>query len=212
MGRSVPQTATRVHLVRHGETQAPRGTIAGRLDVPLALRGFEQARSLAALLSSSPLASVYASTSRRAVETARAIAAPHGLEPNEVADLREIDFGLLEGTTFAVVAREYPEIAHAWLHRPDQVRFPNGESFLEMHRRARRSLLAILGRHAATAVALVCHAGPIRALVAEALGFTQQRSFEIACAVGSVTTLDFASVCSAPLSARLVRYEDVPPR
>ncbi len=62
-----------------------------------------------------------------------------------------------------------------------------------------RAFHEILGRHPSTAVALACHAGPIRALVGAALGLSPERAFQLACEHGSVTTLDFgrAPYCAA---------------
>ncbi len=187
----VPGGVTRIFLVRHGETDASaRGLIAGRLDVALSDVGREQARAVGAWLSPAPLAAVYSSTSRRALESARAIAEPRGLTPVRDPDLREIDFGVLEGLTFDQVAERHPEIAAAWLSRPHEIAFPGGECLEALRQRVARTAAGIVRRHPSAAVAVVCHAGPIRALVADALGLAPERVLELACAHGSVTVLD----------------------
>ena len=74
--------ATRVVLVRHVETEeSARGRCYGRLDVRLSPRGLRQAQALAGALADHPLAAVYASPLARALDTARPVAAAHGLEP-----------------------------------------------------------------------------------------------------------------------------------
>lgn len=191
---ALPHGVTRVFLVRHGETEmSARGVIAGRLDVALSKRGLEQAREAGAWLAKAPLTAVYASTSRRAMDTAWAIAGPHGLTPVPDPDLCEIDFGALEGLTFDAVAEGHPEIAAAWLSRPHEIEFPGGECLEALRRRVERAFHEILERHPSTAVALACHAGPIRALVGAALGLAPGRALQLACEHGSVTTIDFGS-------------------
>ncbi len=196
---SLPPGLTRVFLVRHGETEvSARGVIAGRLDVALSKRGLDQARAAGAWLAKAPLTAVYASTSRRALDTAWVIAGPHGLTPVPDPDLCEIDFGALEGLTFDAVAESHPEIAAAWLSRPHEIEFPGGECLEALQRRVGRAFHEIVKRHPSTAVALACHAGPIRALVGAALRLTPERMFQLACAYGSVTTLDLGSDRRAP--------------
>jgi broad specificity phosphatase PhoE len=186
--------ATRLLLVRHGEAETARtGVIAGRLDPPLSERGLEQARAVGAWLSMAPLTAVYSSTSGRALESARAIAAPHRLEPIPEPDLREIDFGVVEGLTFAQVAEQHPEVAAAWLSRPDELAFPGGESAASLRERVVRTVDEIVQRHPSATVALVCHAGPIRMLVGDALGLTPALGFQVGCRHGSVTVIDHES-------------------
>lgn len=187
----VPDGVTRLFLVRHGETEGTsRGLIAGRLDIALSDLGREQARAVGARLLPASLVAVYSSTSRRALDSARAIAKPHGLTPIADPDLCEIDFGVLEGLTFAEVETRHPEIAAAWLSRPHEIEFPGGESLAALRQRVERSTAGIVGRHPFAAIAVVCHAGPIRALVAHSAGLSSKQLFELACPYGSVTVLD----------------------
>jgi broad specificity phosphatase PhoE len=197
MGGPTPAGATRLFLVRHGETEPGRpGIIAGRLDLPLSARGLEQARAAAAALP--PLAAVYASPLRRALETAWIVAAPRGLAPVPDPDLRELDFGALEGLTFDEAAARHPTVAAAWLERPHEVLFPGGECLEALRSRVVRAVDRIVARHASAAVAVVCHAGPIRALVADALGLAPRRTFEVGCAHGSVHLLEAEGRWRAP--------------
>ena len=61
-----------------------QGRVRGSLDVPPCPEGLVEARSLATRLAATPLAGIYASPSSCAAETARIIAAPHGLQPRSV--------------------------------------------------------------------------------------------------------------------------------
>jgi broad specificity phosphatase PhoE len=184
-------TPLQLHLVRHGETAlSGSGVIAGRLDVPLSARGEAQARAAAALLAARPLAAVVASPLLRARATAEPIAAAHGLAVELDADLRELDFGDAEGLTFEEVERRHPEVAAAWVTRPHEVLFPGGERMSDLVARALDAVQAIARRHPEGEVALVAHAGPIRALLGLARGLDLSAALALPCAYGSVTSLE----------------------
>ncbi|HEY6003567.1 MAG TPA: histidine phosphatase family protein [Anaeromyxobacter sp.] len=188
---AVPDSVTRLLLVRHGETEArARGIIAGRLDVPLSRRGREQARAVGASLRDVPLGAVYSSTSQRALDTACAVAKPHRLAVISDPGLREIDFGMVEGLTFDEVAARFPNVAAAWVSRPHEVAFPGGECLAAMRERVVRSVRAIVARHPSAAAALVCHAGSIRAIVGAVLGLAPEVAVRLRCECVQVTVLD----------------------
>ena len=120
-----------------------------------------EAVRLADALRSLPLVAVYTSPLARAIETAKPVAVARGLEPVEVADLRELDFGEVDGLRFD----ELPlELQRGLLDRPAEVAFPGGESYGELRTRVLAALAEIVARHPGAAVAVVSHAGPIRTL------------------------------------------------
>jgi broad specificity phosphatase PhoE len=119
-----------------------------------------QVEELATAFASCPLDGVYTSPLARAFETARAVAEDQGLTAIRVDGLREIDFGQVEGLSFD----EYPGALQAQLLRdPTSVRFPGGETYGELRTRVGGALSEILARHPHETIAVVTHAGPIRA-------------------------------------------------
>jgi broad specificity phosphatase PhoE len=183
--------ASVLHLVRHGETTlAGSGVVAGRLDVPLSARGEAQARAAAALLAGRPLAAVVASPLSRTRATAALIAAAHGLVVELDPDLRELDFGVAEGLTFEELERRDPATAAAWVARPHEVVFPGGEGLRDVTARALRAAQAVLRRHGGREVAIVSHAGPIRALLGLARELAPADAIALDCPHGSVTSLE----------------------
>ena len=78
-----------------------------------------------------PVEAVVSSPRRRAVDTATPIARRHDLEVEIVPDLRELDFGELEGRTYDEIADSLPELYATWMAHPTRVRFPGGE--VHMH-------------------------------------------------------------------------------
>src|SRR3990172_13222712 len=94
----------RLILVRHGETDANKGSLAlGRDDVELNETGRWQAQRVADALQRQPIAAVYSSPLRRTLDTARAIAERHQLAVQVDDGLIEMDIGEMEGLTYQQV-------------------------------------------------------------------------------------------------------------
>ena len=85
--------STTVWLVRHGLPDGSSGLCYGRHDIPLSLEGMNRAGQIARQLRGEPISHIYSSSLRRAVDTARILAEPHGLIVQTMEELREIDFG-----------------------------------------------------------------------------------------------------------------------
>lgn len=89
---------TTLYLARHGETvdnanQVMQGQTQGELNA----NGLRQARQLGEEWAARPIDAVVASDLKRAVDTARIIAAPHGFEVVTTPLLRERDWGSFTG-------------------------------------------------------------------------------------------------------------------
>lgn len=135
---------TRLYLVRHGETvdnaaQIMQGQTQGRLNE----RGIEQAEEVARRMAGEKIDAFVASDLRRAVQTARIIAAPHGMAIDTTPLLRERDWGGFTG-------RFIPDLRNEkW---PDDV-----ETAEEMMKRARMFLAYIRAKYAGKTVLAVGH-------------------------------------------------------
>lgn len=182
---------TTVWLVRHALAEGNSGRCCGRSDIPLAPEGLRQARAIAEKLSRESIAQVYASQLRRAVETARILAEPHGVSVRTMEELAEIDFGDLEGLTFEEIERRYPDAFRSWMTEPTQTQFPNGESFSQMRARVLGALKALLARHKNESIAVVTHAGVIRLLLGEALQIPENQIFRLAQRDGAINRIDY---------------------
>jgi broad specificity phosphatase PhoE len=147
-----------------------------------------QARALAEELSELLLDAVYTSPLERACETARAVAARHGLAPVEVDELREIDFGEADGLAFD----EFPAaLQRELLDRPARARFPGGETYAELQSRVCAALEGIVRRHTEQTIVVVSHAGPIRAALARWLMMDDEAIFRIDQGFGAVNVVDW---------------------
>lgn len=147
-----------------------------------------EAQDLAVALAGIPFAAVYTSPLARAVETARAVAAASGLVPIEIADLREIEFGDVEGLEFD----RYPaQLQTELLAEPLSARFPGGETYGELRTRVCRALDDVVRRHTGESVLIVTHAGSIRAALAAWLGIAGEAMFRIDQRTASVNVVDW---------------------
>jgi len=172
---------TQVFLCRHAEVEASaQGRFCGRLDLGLSPTGIEQARALGAALASVSLSALYSSPLRRARETAALVAEACGLGVVETPDLAEIDFGELDGLTFEEADTQFRDVYRSWLESPATVRLPDGECLDDVRARASRALTQIVGRHPNASVAVIAHAGPLRALLAAALMIPDEALFRVA--------------------------------
>lgn len=161
----------RLLLVRHGETAWNRaGRYQGQSDVPLNATGRRQAAALAAQLRSEPLAAVYASTLRRAYETAAPIAAAHGLAVVRDARLNEIHQGAWEGLRPAEIARRWATLHALWERDPFGVCPPAGETIEEVRARVLAAVADIARAWPGRTVCVVAHKASLAIIKSYALG------------------------------------------
>lgn len=195
----------RLFLVRHGETEPNRlGLALGRADVPLNERGRWQARRLAEALRQEPIAAVYSSPLRRALDTAGAIAEPHGLAVEVEPGLVEMDIGQTEGLTFAQVRSGYPGLLERWLSEdgPNQP-MPGGERLSDVQARAWQAVEELRQRHSGETVAVVSHNFVILSILVKALGVELAQFRRLSHAVAAIALLDWRGD-----QVRVVRLND----
>jgi alpha-ribazole phosphatase len=182
----------RLVLVRHAAVEgSAHGRCYGTLDVGLSPAGRWQSASLARALESDPVARVVSSPRVRAVETATAIARPHGLDVHVVPDLRELDFGELEGRTYEEIASSLPELYAEWMTTPTTVRFPGGEGYADLEARALAAVSELRTAHHGQTIVAVTHGGIVRAVLCDVLGLPAERIFRVAIEPASVTVVEW---------------------
>jgi alpha-ribazole phosphatase/probable phosphoglycerate mutase len=119
------------------------------------------------------------------------VAEPHSLPVQPMEELAEIHFGDLEGLTYTEIEVRYPDLFESWINRPEQTRFPNGESFAEMRTRVLRAQDLLLARHSGEHIAVVTHAGVIRLLLCEALSIPARLMFRLAQRYASINRIEY---------------------
>ena len=129
-------------LIRHGQSEADLLQVhEGSADFSLTEEGIRQAQAMAEWVAKEvPLDRIYASTLKRAAQTAEMLGKACGLAPIYDAALRERGNGLLAGVDFDTAKELYPPAAQLPIHRA----LYNMEPALDFRCRAERVLSIIL--------------------------------------------------------------------
>lgn len=177
--------ATRILLVRHGETAwNAQARIQGHLDEPLSDTGHQQAARLArSLAGAEPLDAIYSSDLSRAMQTAQPVGALTGVAVQPCAQLRERHFGRFQGLRFADVEAAWPEAAQRWRTRePHWVPPEGGESLLQLRERILSAVDALAARHLGQHIGIFTHGGVLDVLYRAATGLDPQapRTWQLA--------------------------------
>ena len=169
-------------LIRHPAVAVETGICYGARDVELAPGWEDWCTEVATLVGAigGEVACV-ASPLSRCLHPARRL----GLDVSPDLRLREMDFGEWEGRRWSDIAAE--DIAR-WNQDLMTEAPPGGESLGAMHARVTEFLAAARGFNGDALVALT-HGGPIRCLLAQALGMPVPHLFRLRVDMGSVSTL-----------------------
>ncbi|HMN74798.1 MAG TPA: histidine phosphatase family protein [Burkholderiaceae bacterium] len=161
----MPDHATRVIAIRHGETAWNADKrLQGQTDIELNDTGQRQALRLAGALADAGITSLYASDLRRAMQTAQPIAARCGVALGTDAGLRERNFGIFEGQRWVDLERRWPEQARRWRERNGDFAPDGGETLAGFYARCVDSATRLAVRHPGETIAFVAHGGVLDCL------------------------------------------------
>lgn len=182
----------RLHLVRHGETEASgEGGFCGDLDPPLTARGKEQAEAITKRLLTLSLSAIYVSPKLRARMTAEPIARLTKIEPRVEDGLREIGYGEWEGRKETEIRASDPDAYRAWSSDPAIHSPPGGENGYAIAARALPVVERIRRENTSGNVLIVSHKATIRVIVCALLGLHVGRFRDrIACPTASLTSFE----------------------
>jgi broad specificity phosphatase PhoE len=181
----------KILLVRHGETEMNSAQrYWGKTDVNLGPAGLRQAEQLRDRLATEKIDFVYSSEMRRAVLTARTIASIHCLQETPCPELREIDFGQIEGLDFAGVQAQFPDIAKMWIDRDPNLCYPEGESLTQLDVRLARFRNRLLQHSEKEVVMVVAHSGVLRTLICQLLGLETRNRWNFRIDLASLSIIE----------------------
>ena len=195
-----PAPATRLLLIRHGEVEARyQGVFGGRIDMNLSPRGKRQAKILADYLQAKSIDAIYASPMKRVQQTLAPTLKSKKRSQTVFADLREIDFGNWTGLNWNSVRKKYNFAVHEWLHQIEHPGSPEGENGKIFRARVEPCLRAIIQKHPGQNVAVFCHGGVIRMIIAILLELPlpKTNSFEV----------EYASITQVALHPHMAEIE-----
>jgi probable phosphoglycerate mutase len=150
-------------------------------DPPLSELGRRQADAVARSLAGQELHAVYASNLQRAGDTAKPIAAEHGLDVGRVDGIEE--FGLLRDLPADQSARQalgevrFRGFQRRWSRTRRWSAWPASEPVGEFYERVIGAIEGLVASHAGQRVAVVTHGGVLNAYVGDLLGTTDDMFF-----------------------------------
>ncbi|MFF3324473.1 histidine phosphatase family protein [Streptomyces sp. NPDC002889] len=157
-------------LARHGQTVwHAENRYAGVSDIGLTDEGRRQAAQLGDWAARHPVDAIWTSTLSRAIETADPACRALGLVPHCEHELRECDFGVLEGRTLAEFEAERPDAAQAFRADPVANPFPDAEDPRAAAVRGSDALRRIARAHEGQRVLVVAHNTLLRLVLCELL-------------------------------------------
>jgi len=172
-----PAVATRLLLVRHGQTHTSRDdTFCGVTEVPLTVVGCSQSQYLAERLQREHVDALYCSPQQRAQETAAPIARALEIEIRTRSALREMDFGEWENRLRADLAREYPHELEEWERGSWMAHPPGGETQQAVIDRIVPYIIEVLAAHMGQTVVVISHKTALRLLIGQLLNMTPPQS------------------------------------
>jgi probable phosphomutase (TIGR03848 family) len=156
-------------LVRHGATDAAGTRLTGwSRGVHLNARGREEAARLVERLDGIPIDAIYTSPLERCRETIAPLARRRRLTVVARRGLLEVDYGEWTGRTISSLRRT--RLWRVVQRSPSTVRFPGGETLLEVQARSAAELDGLSAAHPNQSVVVVTHADVIKLLVAHFVG------------------------------------------
>ena len=171
---------TKIFLIRHGETEWNKtNRLQGNSDVNLSAEGIEQAKLLAEHAPFHAIDAIYSSDLSRALTTAKILAAKFHMPVIEERGLRETNFGDWEGRYISELIEEFPNDFGNFFTKPDKIKPPNGETFLESQARVMNALDEIIAEHENQSIAVVSHGAAIRLIICAALDIRIRKMWSI---------------------------------
>jgi probable phosphomutase (TIGR03848 family) len=182
---------TTLLLVRHGHTDAAGRRLTGwSPGVHLNELGREQAERLVERLDGVRVDAIVSSPLERCRETA----APLAKARRRAVDVRRawIEVGYGEWTGRPITQLRRTKLWRRVMHAPSNVRFPGGESLLEVQTRAVGATFDVAARHPKGTVVVVSHADVIRLLVAHLAGMHADHLQRLSIDTASITAVSLS--------------------
>ncbi len=180
-------------LVRHTSLDIAPSICYGQSDVSVSVNFENERIALQKKLAAFEFDAIYASPLKRCHQLAQALCADelfgHASENIKLdARLKELHFGDWEMSPWEAIPREKFDV---WADDYANLAPPNGETFSELHARAKSFLEDVSSHSQGKSILVVTHGGFIRALIAEVLQMPLKRLFRLTIDHASVTQLEF---------------------
>ncbi len=180
-------------LVRHTSLNISSNICYGQSDIDVSIKFDEELRVLREKLLNKEFDAIYSSPLQRCHKLAQALSIEDTLnfsEHNIVLDdrLKELHFGDWELSSWDDIPRD---IFDTWANDYANLAPPQGETFTQLHSRAKSFVEDMRTHSHGKNILVVTHGGLIRALIAEVLQMPLKGLFRITIDYASVTQLEF---------------------
>jgi alpha-ribazole phosphatase len=180
-------------LVRHTSLAIAPSICYGQSDVDVSLNFHTEQQVLQKKLANTKFDAIYASPLQRCYKLAQALCADKSLgfthHDIQLDDrLRELHFGDWEMRAWDAIPRDVFDV---WANDYANLAPPNGESFAQLHERAKNFIADIHHHSQGKNILVVTHGGFIRALIAEVLNMPLKGLFRIEIDHASVTRIAY---------------------
>jgi broad specificity phosphatase PhoE len=128
--------------------------------------GQEQSRALASYLQTVPFDALFASPMRRVQQTLQRLVEYQTRAPIILEQLREVDFGAWTGLGWDDIQGRFGVSAYEWLQQLEQGLINQAEQVSDFRQRIEIALQLILRERCGQTLAVVCHGGVIRMILA----------------------------------------------
>ena len=208
MKAHLPDHPTRLYLIRHGEVESRYHQVFGgsRIDMALSPLGQQHGHAISQWLSNTKIDSIYASPMLRVQQTLAPLAVQRELQPTVISDLREVDFGDWTGHRWDGIHEHFGVSAFDWLEIIETTGIPQGESAAELTQRVQPALLKVLHDSPHQSVAIFCHGGIIRVILALMLGQPLKNMAHFNIEYGSITIVEVQPERKHAFQIELLNY------
>ncbi len=163
---------TTVHLIRHGQTDWNlEKRFQGQSESNLTKLGVNQAKTAGEKLEQIDFDVVYASSSKRASDTATILLNGRKSKLNKMDQLREIYLDKWENTLYSEIEKNKPRQFFNYWNDPSQFHQPGCETFYQLQERAVSVFKSLVNQHSGKQILIVSHGAWIKAL----LSFIEKR-------------------------------------
>jgi broad specificity phosphatase PhoE len=205
----LPNHPTQLYFIRHGEVEEKYHMVFGgsRIDMGLSPLGVKQGEAVAAWLKDTKIDALYASPMLRVQQTLAPLAKQRDMQPTLMPGLREIDFGDWTGHRWDEVQTNFGASAFDWLEIIENNGIANGESIDSLLSRVRECVLQIIRAHPHQKVAVFCHGGIIRVMIALLLEMPLKHMAYFNIEYGSISTVELLPERKHAVEIELLNFQ-----